>query len=255
MRNQLDDEMQGLSRRDGRIRRFGIPIAAAAAVAAAAIGGYAVLGGNNNGVAPAGTNTNTATKPPKPTPTGEPTQVQVTRQPQQLANPNQAYRRCIAIVRRDTGSSTQGLSGKAAYDNGKGITVVVANQTDAYTCNVKPDSAVSNPRPLDSAVSPEAFAVARNVTANVIPNDPGDMVWGGGALPDGVSTITYVFPDGHSEPALTRDGFWVMQYFSFEPLREDQSKRIKVLLDGTAGPRELTLEWGTHTCNQVSHGC
>lgn len=244
MRSQLDAEMHSTSRREGAIRRYGIPVAAAAAVLAAAIGGYAVLDGRG-GFGPAGTTT------------GSPEPTQQTSRP--VPNPANAYRLCAKLVPEAdawNGRPSKKPVGKLAIDNGKGITVVMANDTYAYTCNVKPDSAVSRPRPLGSRVSPEAFDVALNATRNVLPFDSGEMIWGGGALPDGVTSVTYVFPDGHEEPAVIRDGFWAMQYFTEEGLDgTDDANPIKVELDGPGGPRELSLEWGTHTCNQVSHGC
>jgi hypothetical protein len=270
MRDELENEMHTTSRRDSRLRRFGIPIVAAAAVVGLAVGGYAVLGGNGTGLSPTGTTTKTPkptptvtltpqpTPPPKPTPT--PTKKE-TKQAEPLAKPSQAYRSCINLVRNAgqwIDNPPRNLSGKLAVDNGKGITVVVANGSDAYTCNIKPDSAVSHPRPLDSGVSQETFAVANNYTGNVIPGDNSDMVWGGGALPNGVTSITYAFPNGDQEQAVIKDGFWVMQYFSVEPfaeIGEPVTGSIKVKLDGSGGERELTLRWGDHTCNQVSHGC
>jgi hypothetical protein len=263
MRDELETEMHGNSRRDGVVRRFGIPIAAAAAVVAAAIGGYAVLGDNGTGLAPAGTTTKTPkptptitltpqpTPPPKPTPT--PTKKE-TKQAEPLAKPSQAYRSCIKIIREAgywDGSAIKGLAGKLAIDNGKGITVVVANRTEAYTCNIKPDTAVSHPMSLDPAVSPETFAVANNL----LPGDPGDMYWSGGAIPAGVTSISYTFPDGHQEQATIQNGFWAMQYFSDAPADGATSDPIKVNVEGPGVQQELTLRWGDHTCNQVSHGC
>lgn len=280
MRDELDNEIHTTSRRDSRLRRFGVPILAAATVVGLAAGGYALFGGNGREISPAGNRstvsaspTARSTTPPTagpqksqhPTPNSPPTTKQTDpAQPSKsvpVSNPAQAYRSCIKLVKESPswdGGAIKGLTGKLAIDNGKGTTVVVANGSDAYTCNIKPDNAVSNPRPLSSAVSPETFAVAHNVTRNVISNDPGDMVWGGGALPDGVTSVAYTFPDGARVPATTNDGFWAMQYFSPEAFTNGnylELDPIKVTLDGPGGQREVTLSWGDHTCNQVSHGC
>ncbi|GAB3411692.1 hypothetical protein [Flindersiella endophytica] len=276
MRDELDNEMHSIGRRDSRLRRFGVPIVAAAAVVGLAAGGYALFGGNGREINPAGDRstasatptttptTPTTTSPPKtqhPTPNRPPTKQTDPDQPTKslpASDANRAYRICIGLARDHgdvMGEPVSGLSGKLAIENDEGITAVVANSTDAYTCNVKPDTAVSPPRPLDSAVSPETFAIANNVTSNVLPGDRGDMFWGGGGLPNGVNSITYTFADGHHEQATVKNGFWAMQYFSAGPMNGASSDPVKVSVDGPGGQRELTLRWGDHTCNQVSHGC
>jgi hypothetical protein len=277
MRDELDNEMHTTSRRDSRLRRLGVPILAAATVAALAAGGYALFGhGGDRELAPAGGRDTVSANPttpaptrsqPPPTPhsTEEGTAKAKPEQPGQsrpVANAAQAYRACIGLVRNAggwDGGAIKGLAGKVAVDNGKGITVVVANATDAYTCNVKPDTAVSYPRPIDSAVSPAAFTYALNATSNRLPDDPGDMMWAGGALPEGVTSVTYTFPDGHQERAAVKDGFWAMQYFSPAPLTKgsyEELDAVKVTVDGPAGKHDVSLVWGPDVmCNQVSHGC
>ena len=68
----------------------------------------------------------------------------------------------------------------------------------------------------------------------------------GGALPEGVSSITYAFPDGHQKRATIKDGFWVMQYFSEDPFVEPGTPLgdpIEVIVDGSGGRHELTMDW------------
>ena len=43
--------------------------------------------------------------------------------------------------------------------------------------------------------------------------DIGEYV-AGGALPDGVESITYTFADGHVEKATIADDMWAMAYFA-----------------------------------------
>jgi hypothetical protein len=50
-----------------------------------------------------------------------------------------------------------------------GITVVVANSTDSYTCNIKADMAVSRGNELDGTAKASDFWFALNVTSNVLP--------------------------------------------------------------------------------------
>jgi hypothetical protein len=180
-------------------------------------------------------------------------------------DPAQAYARCAKEVRTTVlergGPAIGGLRGRVATITGKGATVVVSDGRWAFACNVKPDLAVSAPGTVPVRTpQPKDFAVADNATGNVRRGDPGEMVWGGGALPRDVTSVTFVFPDKHRETALTGGGFWVMQYFARAPFTKpnqsvDQIRPITVQLDGPAGRRTLTLPWGQGTCNQGTHGC
>jgi hypothetical protein len=267
MRDKLDAEITStttVNRRDGAARRFGIPAVAAAAVAAIAIGGYLIASNGNdgdNGIDPAGQGGGGGGQDdtrPKQQDGQQPDTAEGQSGPSTvLADPDQAYQECIDLV---GGRTTDEPTGKLAIDNGKGTTVVIADSTDSYTCNIKPDHALSNPLPLNPEAVVGSFAVADNATGNALPNDPGEMVWGGGALPEGVSEVTYTFPDGHREAAVVQDGFWAVQYFSPKSFTKPGQSvfdidPITVALDGSGGPQTLTLKWGAHTCNQVTHGC
>lgn len=135
----------------------------------------------------------------------------------------------------------------------------MSDGTSAWACNVEPDLALSHPvpdsAPQDADAHTFAFALndARNVGAEV-----GDLAWAGGVLPKGVSELTYVFPDGHSEPAVTKDGYWVMQYLSEKPWGRDITKTdpVQVQLTGPGGDQTVAVPLGPETvCNQVTHGC
>jgi hypothetical protein len=153
------------------------------------------------------------------------------------------------------------LRGLVVASTGKGTTAVVGDGKSTWACNLEPDRAVSGPgRVSITRPRPSDFAVAHNVTSNVLPGDPGEMAWGGGALPKGVTSVAFIFPDGHKEPAITKNGYWVMQYFAETPFAKpeqsiEQVDRIIVRLAGPSGRRTLKLSWGTDTCNQVVHGC
>jgi hypothetical protein len=127
------------------------------------------------------------------------------------------------------------LQGQVAAITGQATTVVVGDGKLTWTCNLRPDKAVSasrrvpssRPRPGDFAVAdnligggpPPANALPQpqltaGATASIVPSivppeSPQELVWGGGALPRGVTSVTYTFPDGHIEAALTRNGYWV----------------------------------------------
>jgi hypothetical protein len=80
---------------------------------------------------------------------------------------------------------------------------------------------------------------------------------------DGVQTITYTFPDGHTQDAvLGQDGLWTMAYLpTTGPLADASTSEttldpIQVSVDYTDGRHDsFTLDWGLNTCAQVNHGC
>lgn len=264
MRAQLDTEITRpttVNRRGRMARGFGVPAAAALAVAALTVGGYLLannVDGTGTEASPAGHGS------------GDRNQTHVRQNGHQLsyatstppstpmADPAKAYRTCIDLVAQPGPGepSPRSLSGKLAIDNGGVTTVVVVDSSDAYTCNIKPDSAVSHGEPLASVVAPETFAVA----ANVSPDYTGELVWAGGKLPHGVTGLTFAFPDGHREQAVVQDGYWAMHYLAPEAFTEPGqpvtgTDPITVTLHGVGGRVTLTLPWGSLTCNQVSHGC
>jgi hypothetical protein len=259
MRERLDNEIGStttVDRRDGAARRFGIPALVAAAVAALAIGGYVIASDSDDGGAdpsPAGQ----GEKGPKADGQQKPAADLVSKP---MANPDPAYRECIDLTVHQyeelRGEPIDGeLEGRLAIDNGKGVTVVVVGSSDTYTCNIKPDQAVSHPNGLNGRVDDSDFWFALNVTSNVLPGDKGDMVWVGGEAPNGVTDISYTFPDGHTEEAVVQDGFWALQYFSDKPIPSGPKDRVEVTLDGPDG-RTVELPFTINTqCNQVTHGC
>ena len=81
----------------------------------------------------------------------------------------------------------------------------------------------------------------------------------GGPLIDGVKSISYAFPDGHTEKATMNDTMWAMAYLPTSgPLvdggRAPGSIGVTVTHDdGTT--EDFTLQWGLDTCAQINHGC
>jgi hypothetical protein len=256
MRDKLDAKIDATTtRRDGAVRRFGIPAVAAAAVAAIAIGGYLLAsddGDGGGGADPAGQGGDTRPKQQDSQPNDAeagPSTV--------LADPEQAYQKCIDMAVRQFELRGEPIgedpTGKLAIENGTGITVVVANSTESYVCNVKPDKAVSHPSPFTATTEAKAYWFAMNYTGNVIPGEKGEYAWAGGRLPDGVTGVSYAFPDGHTEDAVVHDGFWAMQYYAEKPIAKGLDWTVDVTLDGPNG-QTIPLDY-TAMCNQVSHGC
>ncbi len=81
----------------------------------------------------------------------------------------------------------------------------------------------------------------------------------GGPLIDGVKSISYEFPDGHTEKATMNNKMWAMAYLPTSgPLvdggRAPGSIGVTVTHDdGTT--EDFTLQWGLDTCAQINHGC
>lgn len=247
MRKLLDDEIGRPTAlpRAGVAKRVGVPALVAAASAALAVGGYLVANVGDDagrGADPAGEG-------------GLTTRQQTTKAT--MDRPEQAYQECIKLVVGQFAQRGQPVgerpTGKLAIDNGKGITVVVANSTDAYTCNIKPDRAVSNAAPLDGKAQAKDFRFARNGGPPISGTKNGEIAWAGGEVPNGVTAISYAFPDGHTEQATVQNGFWAMQYLSDKPIARGLDWQVNVTLTGPNG-RTITLDY-TDGCNQVTHGC
>jgi hypothetical protein len=270
MRDKLDAEIDAASttnRRDSAARRFGVPAVAAVAVAAIAIGGYLLASNSGDdgdgGVGPAGRSGLGKDRQDGPRPKqgdqNERPEATEGRASTVLADPERAYDKCVDLVQRQYGLRGEPVSeqptGRLAIDNGIGTTVVVANSTDAYTCNVKPDTAVSRSAPLDGVAEDRDFWFALNYTGNVLPGETGDMAWAGGQLPPDATGVTYTFPDGHTEEAVVRDGFWAMQYFAERTIPSGPKDHVEVAVDG-ADSLTFELPFTINTmCNQISHGC
>jgi hypothetical protein len=271
MRDKLDAEITTTTHRSSLGQRFGIPAVAAAAVAAIAVGGYLLAtsdGDDGGGGEPAGQGPDSShdgtrpeqgeSKQDKPK-QHEPKTDDASLVSTPVADPSQAYEKCVNLVEmsyRVRGEPINGdLTGRLAIENEVGTVVVVTSDTDAYTCNIKPDKAASHPSALNGTVDESDFWFALNGSSLVLPGNPGDMVWVGGELPAGVTGISYTFPDGHTEKAVTQDGFWALQYYSDGPIPSGRADRVEVKLDGTAA-QTIELPFNINTaCNQISHGC
>jgi hypothetical protein len=245
-------------------RRVRDPLLAAAAAGLLAVGGvYAfTLGNDSVGHGPA--QGGPAAEPPTPEPEQE-REPKVKREPPPaapslLGDPQPAYDRCMALLSRSHygGGADPGMEGRLAVSDGAVTTVVVSDGSEAYTCNIAPDRAVSNPSP-DLAVAdpgPETFAFALNEASNVDQSLDGQQLsWAGGRLPEGVTSVTYVFADGHEADAVVEGGYWVMQDLAPRWVTNSNGVSITVELDGPGGSKRVSLPLMQSMCNQVTHGC
>ncbi len=143
----------------------------------------------------------------------------------------------------------------------EGITTIIADGTYWGACDNGYDATETTLRKPASIQRPsrdnlQALAVANNLlTRN---GQQYEYYWAAGVLPQGVAGLRYTFPDGAGVDASVTGGFWVMKYRSSIPgANRHPAQRIKVELFAPGGSVLATrqLEWGLHTCAQISHGC
>ncbi|MEO7061060.1 MAG: hypothetical protein ABI083_15160 [Lapillicoccus sp.] len=148
----------------------------------------------------------------------------------------------------------------------------VLRTTFAFGVNSAKNYGEGPPRNCPTGSGPETGNVSvrgSTTTATLAnPNDPcgptaaqpsgpwhGELLWAGGRLPSGVTSLTFDLPDGRSAAAVVRDGYWVVQDLSEKDwlgLKVDGQTVTVRLSDGRTVPVPL----GADTmCNQTSHGC
>jgi hypothetical protein len=182
-------------------------------------------------------------------------------------DPRDAYERCEQMLRaawRDhpdhTGPIVGAIRGRVAIMNSLGTTVVISDNKSTWSCNVKPDLAISRPGALgDQADS--AFALAHKATVTD-PTGPkfAAVFWGGGTLPLKITALTFVFPNGQRVAATVKNGYWALQYYYPSlPANTYTLRPIRVLLIDADGQvhlwRELRWIGGEGVCNAILRGC
>lgn len=124
--------------------------------------------------------------------------------------------------------------------------VVVSNQKYTWACRLQTVDGVLRPvlTAPDRAVATD-FAVSDDSRSD----SAGELVWSAGSLPKGVTAVTYRFPDGHRESAITKNGYWVMEYVSDTTISVRPGGRVDgypmvVTLAGPGLRKQLTVKWG-----------
>jgi hypothetical protein len=195
-------------------------------------------------------NSREPTSSPKATPSGGKQETQ-----------SAAFKRCLqqvkALSERSDRPPGKDLSGRVWASSPGATTVVVADRHATWTCNLKPDLAVSGAGKAAIAdPEPNDFSLA------YFWDEDGMFTWwGGGVLPAAAVTVKFEFPDGNEVNAETNNGYWVMQYQTRTDYNWRSKKRIVVEVNGPVSfggggqTTTMKLRWGDQTCNQVNHGC
>jgi hypothetical protein len=156
-----------------------------------------------------------------------------------------AFKRCLqqvkALSERSDRPPSKDLSGRVWVSSPGATTVVVADRRATWTCNLKPDLAVSGAGKAAIAdPEPNDFSLA------YFWDEDGMFTWwGGGVLPAAAVTVKFKFPDGNEVDAKTKDGYWVMQYAPCGYLCARREVRNRLLPCHRSQPRSTTSGRGT----------
>lgn len=261
----------------GSGRRWLLPLAAAVAVLVIATAtGYAALrsGGEPDSGAPAGGGSAVPTPmapdsgdtlvpglPSLPPPTVAPTP----SDPPVLPSPTPGGgmgggETCADVTRGEV---------VASWPSAKGTSFIVTHGESSMLCDDSGGRATLHaPQPLNPAPAVPMTLEQLDFSTKIIYADRRQLVTAhvaGGQLPEGVTGITYLFPDGHEEAADVQQGggrtWWRMEYTSYDGMLADPDVNltklapveVTVALFGTT--RTYELDWMEFACAQVNHGC
>lgn len=111
-------------------------------------------------------------------------------------------------------------------------------------------------RSTNDPASKQTYALSENYS--MTDDSVGQFIAGGPKLP-GVKSISYTFPDGHTEDAVIKKDMWLMAYVPTSgPLvgTEQPTEPIHVEVTRVGGSTTAyDLQWGQDTCAQINHGC
>ncbi len=248
---------------DGRERRrWLVPVVAAAAVVAAvAVGGAVLAGGDepaSDNLSPAGRGT--PAPPSEPVPpvdegSGEGSDeetapAEVTTPPaDEPGFPVESPQPCS-----DLRIPLPGATEVASIAIGETTVRLYGNDAKWIVCDEWAaldggDATLLHPHAYGEPLNQAQVGISMNFSMD----DPkiGEYV-AGGALPDGVESITYTFSDGHVEEAVLDGDMWAMAYFAHGRRVLDEAT-VDVVTEGV--PERYTLRGVEGFCTQSNHGC
>lgn len=109
-----------------------------------------------------------------------------------------------------------------------------------------------HPHPFGTPIAKAQLGISMNFSMD--DSTIGEYV-AGGALPEGVESITYRFADGHVQEAVLDGDMWAMAYFAEVPDGAEviDGATVDVVTDGV--PARFTLRMPEDFCTQSNHGC
>ncbi|MEV6287075.1 hypothetical protein [Kribbella sp. NPDC051770] len=247
--------------RNHRVLRNGAAVLASAAVAAIAIAGAnhstgdtAVAGGPGTPTAsPQAVQQKAAQQKPVARPTVPP-------RPKEYPLPKDAVAACKRLL-TDQPHPTRSAKPVARLDGAPGSIVVLADASHWAACDTayarqNNEGSLREPSRIAASSKLAAFAVAHNL----IPRGGKEYnyYWAAGVLPKDVTAVTYTFPDGATTKAVVQGNYWLLQHQDPKPWTpgSETTQRIIVKITKSNGTtRTEKLDWGTHTCAQITHGC
>lgn len=253
-----------------RTRGWLVPAVAAAAVAGLLAGGTWLLsgGGDNLGQPTGGGNDPTATTADEPTATEEPTSPGVAEETNPPPLPTITTGAAAAINPEEVCGSAVTLEGATltAFHPYDLTTVTIWTAGDRWQlCDTFAATDGGEPTLFaiqsGNADQPERLRLSQN-TVEVDGKLRSEYV-AGGLIPDGVTRITYTFPDGTTVDATFEGDAWTMAYLPRTGPLSGESNVNFTTLDpvtvhvwaGDDNADEYQLEWGVDTCAQINHGC
>jgi hypothetical protein len=181
--------------------------------------------------------------------------------PVEHALPKDALKACKTLLASSAEKPSRSAKAVARLDGAAGSVLVLADGNYWAGCDTayarqNGEGSLRQPAKIATpAANAGTFAVANNIIP--IKGKEYEYYWAAGVLPAGVTRIAYTFPDGGTAAAKIQGRYWVMQYQARKPWvqgSDANQPRIKVTLSG-ATSKTLTLNWGDHTCAQITHGC
>ena len=249
-----------------RARGWLVPAVAAAAVAGLLAGGTWLLsgGGDNLGQPTGGGDATTADKP---TVTAEPTG-QGASEETSPPMPTSTTGAAAAINPEEVCGSAVTLEGAtlATFHPYDLTTVTIWTAGDRWQlCDTFAAIDGGEPTLFDvrsgNADQPERLRLSQNAVE--VDGKLRTEYVAGGLVPDGVTRITYTFPDGTSVDATFEGDAWTMVYLpETGPLSGESNVNYTTLdpvavhvYSGDDNADEYQLQWAVDTCAQINHGC